>query len=150
MALPHPCRAYSPAAALRTGKACAPLLAARGSLATTPLLRGWLPSVTASRLPRLQRLIRFLGARLPGPSAARAMSSHKDHGRLGTFPSNTSPAPGVSEVVAPLSLRHPHLRSSSLFQEGGAAAKVRTQQKRPGPRALPRGDALLRGGPRPG
>lgn len=49
MALPHPCRAYSPAAALRTGKACAPLLAARGSLATTPLLGGWLPSVTASR-----------------------------------------------------------------------------------------------------
>ena len=83
-------------------------------------------------------------------TAAWATFSRRDHCRLGTFPGNTSPAPECQRGWPPLSLRHPHLRWTGLFQEGGAGAKVRTPQERPGPGAPPHGDALLRGGPGPG
>ena len=135
MALPHPCRAYSPAPALRTGKACAPRCS--GLSGHHPSPQGLAPSVRASRLPRLQRLIR--APRCTPPWAFRGSGHVLPQGPrpLGHLPQQHLSCPGVSEVVAPLSLRRPHLRSSGLFQEGGAAAMVRTQQKRRG--AAPRG-----------
>ena len=116
MALPHPCRVYSPAPALRTGKACAPRCS--GLSCHHPSPQGLAPSVRASWLPRLQWLIR--APRCTPPWAFRGSGHVLPQGPrpLGHLPQQHLSCPGVSEVVAPLSLRRPRLRSSGLFQEG--------------------------------
>ena len=110
--------------------------------------------VTASGLPASSGCSGLPGAPLPEPSVAHrhcGLGHVLPQGPLpfGHLPWQHLSCPGVSEVVAPLSLWRPHLRWTGLFQEGGAAAKVRTPQELPGPGAPSHGDALLRGGPGP-